>query len=44
MTEEIEKNRLSSQINIKNIHLAVLKHDVLVKILKCSDQCFHSIG
>jgi len=26
------------------MHLTVPKHDVLVIILKQSDQCFHSIG
>ena len=44
MTEENQKDFLSSQMNILKMHLAVHKHDVLVIILKISDQCFHSIG
>jgi len=44
MTEEKQKDRLSSQINIENLRLAVPLQNVLVKILKSSDQCFHSIG
>jgi len=41
MTEENQKDPISSRINILKMHLPVPKHDVLVIILKKSDQCFH---
>ena len=44
MTEENQQNLLFSYLNIKKMHLAVHKHDVLVIILKQYNQCFHSIG
>jgi len=36
MTEENQKDRFSSQMNIKIMHLTVPKHNVLVIILKKS--------
>jgi len=44
MTEDSQKDLLSSQINIEQMHLAVPKHDVLVIIRNYSDQCLYSIG
>ena len=41
MTEENQKDPISSRINILKMHLPVPKHDVLVIILKKSEQCFH---
>jgi len=43
MTEENQKDFLSSQTNILKIYLAVRRHDVYdVIILNQSDLCFHS--
>ena len=36
-----QKDLLSSQVNIKIIHLAVPKHDSLVITFNNSDHCFH---